>query len=29
MDQNVTNKIVKTTLTETYGEIAKGIVTKL
>ncbi len=28
-DQNVTNKIVKTTLTETYGEIAKGIVTKL
>ena len=24
-----TNKIVKTTLTETYGEIAKGVVTKL
>ena len=28
-DQNVTTNIVKTTLTETYGEIAKGIVTKL
>ncbi len=28
-DQNLTNKIVKTALTEKQGEIAKGVVTKL